>query len=76
MIWAVTTGKMAVKILTGEADISEMPIEYAPQFTKKYNPDLASCPGRHHSRGLRGHRLILPTNKPREEGSLSPRFSD
>ena len=33
----VTTGKMAVKILTGEADISEMPIEYAPQFTKKYN---------------------------------------
>lgn len=34
--WA--TGKMAVKILTGEADISTMPIEYAPQFTKKYNP--------------------------------------
>ncbi len=41
----VTTGKMAVKILTGEADISEMPIEYAPQFTKKYNPDLASALG-------------------------------
>ena len=41
----VTTGKMAVKILTGEADISEMPIEYAPQFTKKYNPDLASSLG-------------------------------
>ena len=32
------TGLMAAKILTGEADISTMPIEYAPQFTKKYNP--------------------------------------
>ena len=32
---------MAAKILTGEADIAEMPIEYAPQFTKKYNP--ANC---------------------------------
>ena len=37
----VTTGKMAAKILTGEAKVSEMPIEYAPQFTKKYNP--AAC---------------------------------
>ena len=35
------TGKMAVKILTGEANISEMPIEYAPQFTKMYN--AANC---------------------------------
>lgn len=34
----VGTGKMAAKILKGEANISEMPIEYAPQFTKKYNP--------------------------------------
>ncbi len=33
----VGTGRMAAKILTGEADIAEMPIEYAPQFTKKYN---------------------------------------
>lgn len=33
----VGTGKMAAKILTGESNISEMPIEYAPQFTKKYN---------------------------------------
>ena len=33
-----TTGEMAAKILTGEADISTMPIEYAPNFTKKYNP--------------------------------------
>ncbi len=37
----VATGKMAAKILTGESNISEMPIEYAPQFTKKYN--AASC---------------------------------
>lgn len=32
-----TTGKMAAKILKGEADISEMKIEYAPEPTKKYN---------------------------------------
>ena len=36
----VATGKMAAKILTGEADISEMPVEYAPQFTKKYNAQI------------------------------------
>ena len=41
----VATGKMAVKILTGEADIASMPIEYAPQFTKKYNADLATALG-------------------------------
>lgn len=39
------TGKMAAKILTGEADISEMPIEYAPQFTKKYNAQLCESLG-------------------------------
>lgn len=32
-----TTGKMAVKILKGEAKISEMPIEYADKQTPKYN---------------------------------------
>ena len=32
----MTTGKMAAKILTGEADISTMPIEYAPA-APKYN---------------------------------------
>ena len=32
------TGEMAVQVLTGEADISTMPIEYAPNFTKMYNP--------------------------------------
>lgn len=37
----VATGKMAAKILKGEAKVSEMPIEYAPQFTKLYN--AANC---------------------------------
>ena len=31
----VATGKMAVKVLQGE-DISTMPVEYAPTFTKEY----------------------------------------
>lgn len=31
----VATGKMAVRVLQGE-DIASMPIEYAPNFTKKY----------------------------------------
>ncbi|HOL78702.1 MAG TPA: ABC transporter substrate-binding protein [Clostridiales bacterium] len=35
-----TTGKMAAKILKGEADISTMPIEYAPKFTKMYNAEI------------------------------------
>lgn len=37
----VATGKMAAKILAEGADISTMPIEYAPNFTKKYN--AANC---------------------------------
>ena len=37
----VATGKMAAKVLTGEANISEMPVEYAPQVTKMYN--AANC---------------------------------
>ena len=41
----VTTGKMAVKILTGESNVAEMPVEYAPQSTKKYNADLANALG-------------------------------
>lgn len=36
----VATGKMAVKILKGESNISEMPVEYAPNFTKKYNKTI------------------------------------
>lgn len=34
------TGIMAAQVLTGEADISTMPIAYAPQVTKKYNPEI------------------------------------
>ena len=41
----VATGKMAAKILTGESKVSEMPIEYAPQFTKKYNPTICEALG-------------------------------
>ena len=37
----VTTGKMAAKILTGQADISEMAIEYAP-VTQKYNAEICA----------------------------------
>ena len=36
------TGEMAAQVLTGEADISAMPIEYAPQFTKKYNAEICA----------------------------------
>ncbi|MDO4321044.1 MAG: ABC transporter substrate-binding protein [Lachnospiraceae bacterium] len=41
----VATGKMAAKILAEGADISTMPIEYAPEFTKKYNADLCEALG-------------------------------
>lgn len=41
----VATGKMAAKILKGESDISQMPIEYAPQFTKKYNKAICDSLG-------------------------------
>ena len=36
----VATGKIAAKILKAESKVEEMPIEYAPQFTKKYNKDI------------------------------------
>ena len=36
-----TTGAMAAKILKGESNISEMPIEYYQNPVKKYNP--AQC---------------------------------
>ena len=36
------TGEMAARILTGQADISTMAIEYAPEFTKKYNPAICA----------------------------------
>lgn len=35
------TGEMAYEILVNGADVSAMPIQYAPQFTKKYN--AANC---------------------------------
>ncbi|MCD7867118.1 MAG: ABC transporter substrate-binding protein [Clostridiales bacterium] len=35
-----TTGEMAVRILQDGEDISEMAIEYAPNFTKEYNADI------------------------------------
>ncbi len=37
------TGEMAAQILTEGADISTMPIEYAPEFVKKYNPALCQA---------------------------------
>jgi putative ABC transport system substrate-binding protein len=39
------TGEMAYKILMGEADISTMPIEYAPNFTKMYNAEICEALG-------------------------------
>ena len=35
------TGEMAAKILTGEADVSTMAVQYAPEVTKMYN--TANC---------------------------------
>ena len=40
----VATGKMAAKILTGEADISEMPIEFT-EATPKYNASMCETLG-------------------------------
>lgn len=40
-----TTGKMAAQVLTGEADISEMAISYADNFTPKYNPVICEALG-------------------------------
>ena len=34
------TGEMAYDILVNGADPATMPIEYAPQFTPKYNPTI------------------------------------
>lgn len=38
----VATGKMAAKILKGEAKIGEMPIEYAATVTAKYNKEICA----------------------------------
>jgi putative ABC transport system substrate-binding protein len=41
------TGEMAVKILKGEANVAEMPIEYTPEekLAKKYNKEIATAIG-------------------------------
>lgn len=36
------TGEMAVRILKDGEDISTMPVEYAPNFTKEYNADICA----------------------------------
>ena len=36
------TGKMAYEVLVNGADVSTMAVEFAPQFTKKYNPTIAA----------------------------------
>ena len=37
------TGEMAADILKNGADISTMPIQYAPEFVKKYNPVICQA---------------------------------
>ena len=39
------TGEMAYEILVNGADPATMPIEYAPQFTPKYNPTMCEAMG-------------------------------
>lgn len=39
------TGEMAARILDGGEDISTMPIQYAPEFTKKYNKEICDSLG-------------------------------
>ena len=39
------TGDMAVKILTGESDVSEMPIEYYKNPVKEYDKDRCEALG-------------------------------
>ena len=40
-----TTGEMAYEILVNGADVSSMPIQYAPVFTKMYNPSICETLG-------------------------------
>lgn len=37
------TGEMAADILEGKKDISEMPVQNAPEFSKKYNPEMCKA---------------------------------
>ena len=41
----VTTGEMAIEILSNGADVSTMEIQYAPEVTKKYNAEYAESIG-------------------------------
>ncbi len=40
-----TTGEMAARILSGEEEVSEMAVEFAPNVTKKYNAELCEALG-------------------------------
>ncbi len=39
------TGRMAIKVLKGEADITKMPVQYFPEPVKKYNAELCELFG-------------------------------
>jgi putative ABC transport system substrate-binding protein len=39
------TGEMAYSVLTGESDISKLPVAYAPNFVKMYNPETCASFG-------------------------------
>ena len=39
------TGEMAVEVLVNGADVSTMPIRYAPKFTKEFNADICEKRG-------------------------------
>lgn len=39
------TAEMAYEILVNGADVSEMPVQFAPNFTKKYNAELCEIMG-------------------------------
>ena len=41
----LATGEMAYKILVEGADVASMPVEFAPNFTKKYNTELCEILG-------------------------------
>jgi len=41
----VATGEMAYEVLVNGANVAEMPIEFAPTFTKKYNAELCEILG-------------------------------
>ena len=40
-----TTGEMAYEILVNGKDVSTMPVQYAPNVTKKYNADICASLG-------------------------------